>query len=497
VSRREAGRLRGTDPQPQPTRIRRVRVEKLFSEFDHDIELALDERVTLITGPNGAGKTTMMRLINALYHRDYRTLGAMRFLSMDLIMASEHRIRIERLDENGQSSAENRPMAALRFSLSTQPGRPDATDIVEIPTQTQDAERVAAWVARFAPEWERIAPTEWRNLDNFETLNLYPLVRRLELWHAIADPTTEHVVSWLDDYLPPGRCRFLTNDRLWSDHLPRFQSDARSLKSGLSVDEWSNRLKRVISMARETYSRVAQETDAGFASRLLDRLKSGDRIQYAPALFQIWQGIAKRGGELLEAGLVDARLEDLLGDYSEFLGDPIVLTVLDEYIGATLEKFQSVEAVEASLNNLRDQINLRYNPQWLTRKLDSPSKEIKPDPTFEAPQSVMAKRIRLDRDRGIQIEKEDGTVLAPSDLSSGEQQQLITVCELLFGLESGTLLLIDEPETSLHITWQTVYVELLLEITALRAADAIVATHSPDIIGRWDALERPLFPNER
>jgi len=41
-----------------------------------------------------------------------------------------------------------------------------------------------------------------------------------------------------------------------------------------------------------------------------------------------------------------------------------------------------------------------------------------------------------------------------TDLSSGEQQEVVMLYELLFCVQPGTLVLIDEPELSLHVVWQ-------------------------------------------
>lgn len=68
------------------------------------------------------------------------------------------------------------------------------------------------------------------------------------------------------------------------------------------------------------------------------------------------------------------------------------------------------------------------------------------------------------------------------DLSSGEQHLIILIYELLFKVESNTLLLIDEPELSMHISWQREFVDDLLKIIELNPIDVILATHSPSII---------------
>ena len=52
--------------QSEFLRLQRIVVEKLFDLYDHEIDLNLNERVTLLHGPNGVGKTVVLGMINAL-----------------------------------------------------------------------------------------------------------------------------------------------------------------------------------------------------------------------------------------------------------------------------------------------------------------------------------------------------------------------------------------------------------------------------------------------
>ena len=49
------------------------------------------------------------------------------------------------------------------------------------------------------------------------------------------------------------------------------------------------------------------------------------------------------------------------------------------------------------------------------------------------------------------------------------------------------MILIDEPELSLHVAWQVSFLSDLKELTRLVPLDVLIATHSPQIINdRWD-----------
>ena len=93
----------------------------------------------------------------------------------------------------------------------------------------------------------------------------------------------------------------------------------------------------------------------------------------------------------------------------------------------------------------------------------------------------------ISKKNGFTFTTADGKPLSPTDLSSGEQHELVMLYELLFKIEPNSLILIDEPELSLHVAWQVQFLKDLQEIIKLANFDVLLATHSPDIINdRWD-----------
>ena len=70
------------------------------------------------------------------------------------------------------------------------------------------------------------------------------------------------------------------------------------------------------------------------------------------------------------------------------------------------------------------------------------------------------------------------------DLSSGEKQLFIFFANLIFKVkqDSSGIFVVDEPELSLHLDWQRIFVEKTMEINP--NIQLIFATHAPEIIGR-------------
>lgn len=71
------------------------------------------------------------------------------------------------------------------------------------------------------------------------------------------------------------------------------------------------------------------------------------------------------------------------------------------------------------------------------------------------------------------------------ELSSGEKQILFTFLTLLAYIESKSLIMIEEPENSLHPSWQKKIIPLLQNLTESKrwGVQVIIATHSPFITG--------------
>lgn len=83
--------------------------------------------------------------------------------------------------------------------------------------------------------------------------------------------------------------------------------------------------------------------------------------------------------------------------------------------------------------------------------------------------------------------RDDGSSRPIYELSSGEKQMVVILTHLAFNKQAklANVLIIDEPELSLHIRWQELFVDAVM--SASPGLQVILATHSPSIIrGRID-----------
>jgi predicted ATPase len=81
--------------------------------------------------------------------------------------------------------------------------------------------------------------------------------------------------------------------------------------------------------------------------------------------------------------------------------------------------------------------------------------------------------------------KHDYGRMSVKKASSGEQCMLVLMLGIAGHIQNNSIILIDEPEISLHPKWQEDFMELLIEaFDSYEGCQFIVATHSPQIISK-------------
>ncbi len=84
---------------------------------------------------------------------------------------------------------------------------------------------------------------------------------------------------------------------------------------------------------------------------------------------------------------------------------------------------------------------------------------------------------------GFKAFNEQGVSIKPSLLSSGEQNMIILLYRMIFEVNDGDILLIDEPEISMHVVWLKEFIKDVQQIASCKKNIQIfIATHSPQIV---------------
>lgn len=105
------------------------------------------------------------------------------------------------------------------------------------------------------------------------------------------------------------------------------------------------------------------------------------------------------------------------------------------------------------------------------------------------------KKISISEKDGFRFKLNDlfNSIIDLDDLSSGERQYLILVYKMLFESNEHTLVLIDEPENSMHMSWILEFPKVVKELCKWSDLQFIVCTHNSNIFEqRWD-MSQDLF----
>jgi predicted ATP-binding protein involved in virulence len=100
-------------------------------------------------------------------------------------------------------------------------------------------------------------------------------------------------------------------------------------------------------------------------------------------------------------------------------------------------------------------------------------------------EKLLFKTFRVSRDQGFVFISDEGREIPLAGLSSGEQHELVLLYDLLFNVPTGSLVMIDEPEISLHVSWQRRFMADMQRIANIGRLRFVVATHSPQIVDEW------------
>ena len=248
---------------------------------------------------------------------------------------------------------------------------------------------------------------------------------------------------------------FIDANRLW---VERRKEQTQETVMTPTVLEYAKELGEWMREALAESNYRGQELDRSFPIRLISCLNEKEikALSLGEIRAQLSELEEKR--KLLEgAGLYsETKLESI--EHMEALDDKMRM-VLTLYIEDSKEKLKAFESLATKINLLCELINKRFS----------------------------YKVMEVNMKDGFVFKVPTHEVLKADKLSSGEQNELILMFQLLFKCPAHTMILMDEPEISLHIAWQQNFLEDMEEIAKLSQIRMMIATHSPDIInGRWD-----------
>lgn len=428
-------------------RLKRIEVDDLFGVYNHHIDLDLDNRITLLHGQNGVGKTSILRMADAILRDD---LARLKTIPFSRIMLGFHDGSTLELSVRAKSNEETHTL-----SLKTR-GKVYSANIN---LNTSRAEVIAAQIDFLRPH--ETLPDVWVDIRDGEALVEQEVLSRFGNQFPIVELRKKNL-NWFSSFLGKAKVHLIEVQR-----LVRRQSESVSSRSRRryiydrqpisSVVDCSEDFRKRLDDTMASYGRNAQTLDQSFPQRLI----SADEQLTVEQLQSEMETLDKKTADLKDIGILDATPVhpfdfETLGDKY----DPTQALVMTLYVRDTAGKLKVLDDFADRTRLFLGSVNAKFQH----------------------------KQIRLDRQKGLVAKSDKDESLELDYLSSGEQHELVLHYDLLFRVPPNTVVMIDEPELSLHVAWQKRFLPDLIEIVQLSGFDVLIATHSPFIVGDRDDL---------
>lgn len=412
-------------------------IKGLFKTFNYEISLSANRSPLILTGLNGYGKTTILTIIKRLSEKDFFYFYRLPFDKISVLFDNDAKIDILSVEEKAQQQQGDEdynltiPREVKFIWTSSQEivytfnlGRTEINDVVKYMQGIDPSSKYDV------------------NSDSFYEQTL----KNKAFYGYFRKDKDFNFISMMLDSL---KVTFITAQRLdpieeeLDDDYP-FTETIRKPK----MSEVSRLIKDRLRGENLAFLSKSQYIDSKLIDSLLADVWSFDEHDYN----KLKDEVGKKIADLKSFGLVG---NITIQPYDNEHGH-----ILSVYLKNMDEKLKTYDNILSKLKLFSNIVN----------SLDFVNKTISYSP-----------------EKGLIIKTKDGLFLDANKLSSGEQNEIVMLYEMIFDVADNTILLVDEPEISLHVAWQNKFLNMMSRIASNNKLQVVVATHSPQIIGdRWD-----------
>ena len=409
--------------------IESFKIKKLWGY--RDIDITFNSDVNILIGPNGSGKTTVLNLLHSILSVDFRHVLDVGFDEAEI-----------RLGEFGGDSVRIVKVGTsdglIKFSLDEEEQQINVDDM------------------------ETLYGRGFTQLSFFDEGD--DIVRRM-LSEGFYDELT-HLVPIV--WLPVSR------------RLPVTEGEEERYTRTNSVESVDLQLRELLDGLSDYHSRLN--------ALLSERYRKFEHRVLSEMLYSEEYGQLERFPPTLAT---PAEKEQLLGAFEAagLLNEDMEIKIREHFAAAeeALERIGETPAV-LDLKDAFVLLLVRRTKAMVgyARKLEEDRERIfAPLRRYEAIVNLFLneKSIQVVESGRLKIESSSHLDLDPYFLSSGEKQILILLTQALLRTNEPLVYIADEPELSLHVSWQEKLLESLVSLSG--PIQVIVATHSPDIVGKF------------
>ena len=421
-------------------RIIQYEVEKLYNSFNHQI--TFNENITIILGQNGLGKTAMLAMLYGLFSHDFHLLLKYPYDSIILTFDNKKRLIIKK-DKNQDEQD-------IDFTYGHQS--------IKLSKILQNAESAKRYIRKYlsVDVLRHIDEDLWQIRQTGEVLSSIEVMSRYSsLYPQLLEFNIYGCPQWLEEIISSIKIDFIGTKRLQTQVPNEERTYARRLEIHDTIDEDAQDFIRLLSSTKSKAAAIAAEIDKTYPNRLIEQFKEENEktILKKSQLVKNLNKLNTLRNELIEVGLMDVTEDEVLDN--TFVLTKEISTVFNVYVEDSNKKLSAYSDMSKRVKLFIDLINKHF----LYKKITISSTE-----GFTLKSTITDEKILL------------------KQLSSGEQHMFILYYHLLFKYAPNTLILLDEPEISLHISWQKDFIADLLQIMELNPMTLLIATHAPSIV---------------
>ena len=398
--------------------LKSFNVEGLFGTFNYTLDFSERSNLMVLTGLNGFGKTTILRILSSITSKE------------DLFYLYEIPFK--------SITVEFDTGTILFVSKGKSKGKTDgdlSTD--ELLVTKFSYKRGKKLIIKFEIDQDKYLASDYyeknyRNQMEGEQDGYKSSLRWLS-YRINDDDDIEKLIMNLSLL----NTTFIRSQRLYNED--------KEGKSQRAINEVNQKLSDILTREHYNYLNNAQQLDG----HQIDELLADNTPQLSEDEYQ-------RKAVVLEMQAKELLSYNLLPQLNIRPFNPQKAPISSVYIN-TLEK--KIEIYDDIRKRLRLFLQLLNNKEFVN------------------------KRFSFSRNEGLRILLNTGGVLKDlTKLSSGEQNEIFLLFKLIFEVPEKSVLLIDEPELSLHVAWQLQFIKDIKEIAKTRDVQIIIATHSPEIV---------------
>lgn len=404
-----------------------IKIEGLFGLYNYNINLNNQEeedKLTIITGPNGYGKTTILTILSSLNSEDLYYFYKLRYSSIVINFDDDSVLSVKQKETNINDTSDTIQPTVKEVSFVWKKKGEEICRFKYTPTLISYAK-------------EEIRKRKLEQEDHFLNYHLF-LKERIkeeqkegkEFNNIIAKAQNQSFfIMKLDELL-------CTN----FIHANRVYCEDKETDSELPINKINNDLKEELEKENNEFLKNSQLVDANFIKSVLS----------------------------LEKGAVTNEQYIELANEVQKTQDSLVKFQLTSKVDIPTYQEDNSKTLYAYLEGLKTKYAYY---QTLLRKL------VTFDELLNSKQFIN-KTISLSPQHGIKVTSANGDLLKLNMLSSGEQNEIVILYKLVFEVKENSILLIDEPENSLHVVWQKMFLKDITKIAETNNLQLIIATHS-------------------